>query len=282
MLVEDRRGTARGARVWLAALAAVAVLAIAGAGSVSAVRGQSSLTGPGVTPREGTVATTIAFTVVYQNDKGSPAVRVWVTVGGTSQDMTAQPGGDWKKGTTFRWAGKLPVGSKTVLFQALGKDHSQASIAGGNVTITLVPKPTPTPTPTPKPTPTPTPKPRATPVPTPRPTLRPAPRTTPEPPSAPRPTPRIAPGTRSGPPAPVATPTTTPIPEGRTSEPSDGAFAEATSPPMGSPPVVVQVVVPASGLQVRTSVRSCPDPVRPARAVRMVGEPRQQPCQAAG
>jgi len=79
--------------------------------------------------------------------------------------MTHVGGSDWKQGVTFRWRGKLPVGSFGVSIEAQSRDHFTAVIAAGSVEIKLplAPKPTPNPTPrpTPRPTPAPTPEPTA-------------------------------------------------------------------------------------------------------------------------
>jgi len=79
--------------------------------------------------------------------------------------MTHVGGSDWKQGVTFRWRGKLPVGSFGVSIEAQSRDHFTAVIAAGSVEIKLplAPKPTPKPTPrpTPRPTPAPTPEPTA-------------------------------------------------------------------------------------------------------------------------
>jgi hypothetical protein len=177
LLVRHRRKKAQVAQSWLGAFAAIALLLVAFAAPISAAQGDTTLTNAVVSPRTGTASTTIVISVVYQNQKGSQAERVTATIGEVAQVMTRQSGGDWRAGVTFRWSGTLPVGTYAVTLAARARDHSQASLAAGSVTISTVPTPTPTPkstaTPTPKPTPKPTPRPTATPAPTPRPTARP-------------------------------------------------------------------------------------------------------------
>jgi hypothetical protein len=201
--VAHRRRTPRGAGPWIGGLiAAVALLAIL-AMPIAAVSSKTKLSNATVTPRTGGTTTTFVFTVVYQNANGSRANIVNVVVGGVTHQMSAQAGGSWGKGMTFKWSGKLPAGQHNVVIDAQAKDKSEASLPAGQVTVTApasaTPRPTPKPTPKPTPTPEPTRAPRTTPPPTPT-----DPPTTG--PTAPSPTPTSAPG---GLPGSVPTPTPT-------------------------------------------------------------------------
>jgi hypothetical protein len=203
LLVRNHRKKAHGARPWLGALAAAALMLLAFAAPMIAASTKTQLSGAGVSPRTGTTATTIQFTVVYENASGARAERVAVVVGGVAHEMSRKPGGSWGKGVTFTWSGTLGVGTHAVVFTAVAKDKSSASLSAGTVAIAAIPKPTPVPTPTPRPTPRPTPAP----LPTPRPTPRPTPAPTPKGPTAPGATPVPTPG---GITVPTAEPTPTP------------------------------------------------------------------------
>ncbi|MEO8571736.1 MAG: hypothetical protein ABI553_08550, partial [Chloroflexota bacterium] len=227
-LDRDRGRNAPLARSWWAALAVAALVLIAFAGPISAAQGVTVLRDAVVTPRSGTVATTIVITVVYENRNGSRADAVVARIGAIDHPMTRDPGGDWGSGVTFRWSGTLQLGTHAVLFTALAKNHNEVSLAGGTISIgaipTPTPAPTPPPTPSPRPTPTPTPTPTATPTPTPtaRPTARPTP--TPKPTATPTPTPK-----------PTATPTPTPTGTAGSGPTAMPTTAAPTGQPASSP-----------------------------------------------
>ena len=161
MGVTHRRGTPRGAWPWIGGLvAAVALLALL-AMPIAAVNSKTKLSNATVSPRSGWTSTVIAFSVVYQNALGSRADSVNVVVGSQNHQMTAVAGGSWGKGMTFKWSGKLPAGTHSVVFTARSKDKSQASLPAGSVTISApasaTPRPTPEPTRAPRSTPPPSP-----------------------------------------------------------------------------------------------------------------------------
>jgi len=217
VLVRERRRTAHRAWSWVGALATAALLLVALATPMSAALSKTQLSNAVVSPRNGTTSTTIIITVVYQNQDASRAEQVTASVGESAFPMTRLPGGDWGHGVTFRWSGTLSVGTNTVSLKARAKDHSEATLAAGTVTITVVP------TPTPKPTPNPTPRP------TPRPTPKPIPAATPR--ATPRPTAR-----------PTATPALAP-----TASPSPASDAAAPSDGPSEPPVTAAIIGEISG-----------------------------------
>ena len=209
MGVAHRRRTPRGAGPWIGGLiAAVALLALL-AMPIAAVSSKTKLSNATVTPRTGGTSTTFVFTVVYQNANGSRANIVNVVVGGQTHQMSAQLGGSWGKGVTFKWSGKLPAGRHNVVINAQAKDKSEASLPAGSVTVNApasATPPPPKPKPTPRPTPEPTQAPRTTPPP--NPTDPPsidstAPTPTPNPDGLPGSVPTASP---SGTPAPTSTP----------------------------------------------------------------------------
>jgi hypothetical protein len=166
---------------------AVVLLLFATVAPAFAAAGPTRLSNPVVSPRVGLPTTTITITVSYRNREGSPADWVRVTVAGKARAMSHVGGSDWKSGVTFRWRGKLPVGTFGVSISAQSRDHFTDVIAAGEVKIKLpVPAPTPEPTPRPTPRPTSAPTPEPTPGPTPEVTTGPvvateAPGTTPAP-----------------------------------------------------------------------------------------------------
>jgi hypothetical protein len=186
----------------IAACAAV-VVAFALVLPVLAVEGSTKLLDPAVSPRTGTTATKITFTVVYRNREGSAADYVKVVIDGTAHLMTSDGTSDWHDGVPHHWSGRLPVGTHSVRFDAAGRDKFTDTINAGSVTIEGSTSPTPTPRPTPRPTPDATP--------------------------APDPTPSPNPADGSG-----AMPTPTPSPDGGTAGSGGGTDPGAT-PPGGSP-----------------------------------------------
>jgi len=199
----SRTRSATGARQsFLVAAVTTLVLLFAAAVPAWATSGPTSLVDPTVSPRSGTTLTTVVFTVSFRNREGSAADWVRVKVGSTVHGMTSTGGSDWKRGVTFRWSGKLPVGTHAVSMEALSRDHFSDAITAGSVTITNPPAPDPTPKPTPKPSPKPVPKPA------PKPTGAP-----PAPPTAgPTTDPTSGPASATDGPGATASPTPSPAP----------------------------------------------------------------------
>jgi hypothetical protein len=242
VLLKEPRKATRGAWSWMGASAAAALLLAALVVPTSAASDKTKLSAATVSPRSGTTATTIVITVLYQNAQGSSAEVVTAHIGTVDHVMARQPGGNWAAGVTFRWSGKLPIGSQAVVIRARAKNHAEATLAAGSVTISAVSAPTPKPTPKPTPRPTPKPTPRATPAPTPRATSRP---TTKPVSTGPTSTPLAAPATEPTPTA-TATPGTTPaatplgeataLPTARPSDPPTTAAVVGGTGPGGTTP----------------------------------------------
>ena len=209
----------------VASIAAI-VLMLSAVSPAWAGAGPTRLSDPSVSPRSGRPTTTVVVTVAYRNREGSPADWVRVTVAGSTHRMTQVAGSDWKRGVTFRWSGKLAVGTHPVSIEALSRDRFSDQIAAGSVTIAPAPTPEPTPRPTPRPTPKPTPK--ATPRPTPRPTAKPT--------TSPTDAPAVGASDPSTTPTPLATPSASPTPA-----------AATTSPSATASPSDVAIVVPDGG-----------------------------------
>ena len=229
----------------LASIAA-AVLVLSAVVPAWAAAGPTRLSDATVSPRSGKPTTTIVITVSYRNREGSPADWVRVTVAGSTRGMTRVGGEDWKRGVTFRWSGKLPVGTHPVSIAALSRDRFADSIAAGSLTIQQPATPEPTPKPTPKPTPRPTPEPTARPRSTPEPTARPttAPTVAPsvgtiDPTVTPSPTDAHSTANPTETDSPTATPSATPSDEtvavvpGGTGSAGDGGSAPAAGGPTG-------------------------------------------------
>ncbi|HET9082982.1 MAG TPA: hypothetical protein VFN41_01160 [Candidatus Limnocylindrales bacterium] len=202
----SRVGGGRQARI-VASIAAF-VLVLSAVVPAWAAAGPTKLSDPTVSPLTGYPTTTIVVTVSYRNREGTPANWVRVKLGATTHAMTKGSGADWKRGVTFRWSGKLAVGSYPVTISALSRDRFADQITAGTVTIKPTPKPDPTPKPTPKPTPRPTPKPQ--PRTTPRPTERVTPRTAPTQRPTASPTPGVV--VIGGDPVPTPTASSSPSP----------------------------------------------------------------------
>src|SRR3954451_16877987 len=143
------------------------------AAPMSAAPSKIQLSNASVSPRTGTPNTTVVITVVYQSGKGGRAGQMNAAIGGTDHAMTRLAGGTWGTGVTFRWAGKLALGSYGIVLKAMAKGSAIASLSAGTVKISPPPPPPVVHTPKPTPRPTPTPAPR-TPTPRPPPTPRPA------------------------------------------------------------------------------------------------------------
>ena len=161
------------------------------------------LSAPDASPRTGTPATTIQFSVTYTDTGGCKPTSVVVVVPGVGQRAMTATASTWDSGVVFHATMRLPVGTWTYRFDArsgFGGGARTATIEGpgtiviANPTPTPTPTPKPTPAPTPKPTPAPTPKPTPSPTPTARPT--PAPTHTPPPGTTPRPKPTPRPTAR--------------------------------------------------------------------------------------
>jgi hypothetical protein len=182
-------------RSWLVASVVAMLLLVLFAAPISAAAaGAPRLTGAVVTPRTGTPSTTIVITVTYSSDKGFAAESVTARVGTVDKTMTRLPGGDWRKGVAYRWSGKLPIGSYSVVISARSTHKGEVSAGAGTVKIAAKPKPTPTPEPkaTPRPTPTPTARPIVRPTSPPTIGSLAAPTATPEPTATPNALPLIA------------------------------------------------------------------------------------------
>jgi hypothetical protein len=213
------RGTVR-----IAASIAAFLLVLAAVAPALAAAGPTRLFDAAVSPRSGTPATTIVVTVSYRNREGSPADWVRVKIAGATHAMSRVSGGDWKRGVTFRWSGKLPVGSHAVALSALSRDRFTDALTAGSVTIERPATPAPTPKATPKPEPKPTPK--ATPRPTPRPSARATSRPTPSPAPAAVPSTEPLDPTATPTTAPTGSPSLTPLPTASTDPtPSDDDVA---------------------------------------------------------
>ncbi|MFL5669686.1 MAG: hypothetical protein ACJ77U_09900 [Chloroflexota bacterium] len=174
MLVRNRRRATHSAWPWIAALATATFLLALMAAPMSAAPSKIQLSNASVSPRTGTPKTTVVITVLYQSGKGGRAGQMNAAIDGTDHAMTRLAGGTWETGVTFRWAGKLPLGSHSVVLKAMARGSALASIGAGSVKISPPPPPPPPPAPavhTPKPTPTPAPRTRTRPAPTPRPAV---------------------------------------------------------------------------------------------------------------
>ena len=123
----DRPRAARVSRTAIGSVLVAALLVLATASP--ALAAPPKLVDATVSPRSGTTATTIVFEVRYER----PWAPEWihVRVGGTPYPMSRVGSGDWVPGSLFRYAGKLPVGSHSVVFQASGV----RDLAAGNVAI---------------------------------------------------------------------------------------------------------------------------------------------------
>jgi hypothetical protein len=143
----SRVGARRLARI-IASIAAF-VLVLSAVVPAWAAAGPTKLSDAVVSPLSGYPTTTIVVTVSYRNREGTPANWVRVKLGGTTHVMAKSAGTDWKRGVTFRWSGKLAVGSYPVTISALSRDRFAYQLTAGTVTIKPVPAPDPTPKPTP-------------------------------------------------------------------------------------------------------------------------------------
>jgi hypothetical protein len=186
-----------------------------------------TLSAGAASPRSGTTATGITFSVHYSSNAGCAPSSVTVDVAGLGTYQLDSGGSDYAGGETFTRTMTLPVGVHTYTFGATGGTGTgEQSIILTSVNPDAVAITAPTPVPTPSPTPVPPPPP-----PTPKPAAPPPSTPAPAAPAAP-----AAPGGSTSTPAPVnagaVTPPSTPAPE------SDGAPAGSSDPsiaPSGEP-----------------------------------------------
>src|SRR5262245_17197812 len=104
------RATRRTSTRIVAPIAAV-VVALCVVAPRWAVECPTKLSNPSVSPDHGSTSTTVTVSVEYRNREGSPADWVRVTVAGSTRAMSQVGGSTWKRGVTFRWSGKLPLGT---------------------------------------------------------------------------------------------------------------------------------------------------------------------------
>jgi hypothetical protein len=183
-----------------------------------------TLSAGAASPRSGTTATGITFSVHYASNAGCAPSSVTVDIAGVGTYQLDSGGSDYAGGETFTRTMTLPVGVHTYTFSATGGTGTgEQSIILTSVNPDAVAITAPTPVPTPSPTPVPPPPP-----PTPKPAA--------PPPSTPVPAAPAAPGGSNATPAPVTvgavTPPSTPAPG------SDGAPAGSPGPtaaPSGEP-----------------------------------------------
>ena len=81
MLVKEPRKPAHGARTWMGALAAAVLLLALFAVPAFAAPEKTKLSAATASPRNGTTATTIVVSVLYQNANGSSAQYVIAHIG---------------------------------------------------------------------------------------------------------------------------------------------------------------------------------------------------------
>lgn len=187
-----------------------------------------TLSAGAASPRSGTTATGITFSVHYASNAGCAPSSVTVDVAGVGTYQLASGGSDFSGGETFIRTMTLPVGVHAYTFSATGGTGTgEQSIILTSVNPDAVPITAPTPVPTPPPTPVPPPPP---------PTAQPAapPPATPAP-AAPAPAP-AQPGGPTSTPAPVTAgvvaPPSAPAPG---SEQAPAASAEPSAAPSDQP-----------------------------------------------
>ena len=188
-------------------LAATLVLLLPAAPPVHAAscRGAShavTLSAGAASPRSGTTATGITFSVHYSSNAGCAPSSVTVDIAGVGTYSLDSGGSDYAGGETFTRTMTLPVGVHAYTFGATGgtgRGEQSIILTSVNPDAVAITAPTPSPTPV-SPPPPPTPKPAAPPPSTPA-------------PAAPAP---AAPGGSTSTPAPVMagaiTPPSTPAP----------------------------------------------------------------------
>ena len=107
MHIGNHRWTAHRAWSLIATAAAVALMLAVFAAPMSAAANKTHLSAASVSPRTGTPKTVVVVTVVYQNERKSPAESVTLHIGAQDHAMARVAGGDWRTGVTFRWSGKV-------------------------------------------------------------------------------------------------------------------------------------------------------------------------------
>lgn len=192
-----------------------------------------TLSAGAASPRSGTTATGITFSVHYASNAGCAPSSVTVEIAGLGTYPLDGGSSDYGSGVTFMRTTTLPVGVHAYTFSATGGTGTgEQSIILTSVNPDAVTITAPTPAPTPSPTPVPPPP---APQPTPKPAAPAAP-AAPPPPSAPAP---AAPG----PAAPGAAPST-PAPATAGSVAPPGTPAPGTE---GAPAASAQASVAPSG-----------------------------------
>jgi hypothetical protein len=185
----SRRPGSGGLRPVIGAVAAVFALLVVLALPASAHEKSARLYGASVTPRMGTPATPIAFTVTYRSRDGREPAFVRVRIDGAGHDMGASHTG-WDRGVVYHYTTKLEIGVHSIVFEADDGHGDTYLQRAGKVRIEsrATPDPTPEPTHRPGPTPDPTrePKPDPTPERTPNPTPTPDDAQMPAPTATPR------------------------------------------------------------------------------------------------
>jgi len=169
-------------------------------------------------PRSGTTATGITFSVHYSSNAGCVPSSVTVDIAGIGSYPLDSGGSDYSAGETFTRTMTLPPGVHAYTFTATagtGTGEQSIILTSVNPDAVAITAPTPVPTPSPTPVPPPpTPKPAAPPPPTPA-------------PAAP-----AAPATPA--PATAVTPSSTPAPASEES-PADPSFAPSVEPAPAQP-----------------------------------------------
>ena len=193
-MIERRSRQSRPRAQLLGSSLLAGLLVLAAVGPALGAVGPTKLEDPTVSPRTGTIATTITLSVTYRSTQGLAPEYVRVVVGSTTYSMSAADS-TWKAGVLFTVSTTLPAGTMSVRFEARDVEKFVDEADGGTVTIGAVPTPTstPSPKPTPKPTPTPSVAPTAPPA------------ATPAPASVPTPGPSANPEATSDPGLPAAT-----------------------------------------------------------------------------
>jgi hypothetical protein len=154
MMAQDSRRARlrdrRGAVVWVAAGATVAVsLYLLAAGSTVAAPANELLNG-NVNPNSGTTTTSFDFIVRYDSGQDNRPTNV-VAVAGNVIIPLKLVSGTAAHGQ-YRGTAKLPAGRWPIMFQAAAHGNDP-SLDGPTVKVTKAPKPSATPRPTPRPTP---------------------------------------------------------------------------------------------------------------------------------
>jgi len=141
-----------------------------------------TLSAGAASPRSGTTATGITFSVHYASNANCEPSSVTVDIAGVGAYQLDSGGTDYAAGETFTRTMTLPAGVHTYTFTATGgtgTGEQSIILTSVNPDAVAITAPTPVPTPSPTPVPTPTPAaPPATPAPAPPAPAVPAPATT--------------------------------------------------------------------------------------------------------